>query len=329
MKKVLYLTIWLCLIQFSCDVMNSEEEEDRGILITSEINTTWINLRWSKNGSELITGGMEGIQIVDINTKKIRILQDSSTFAIDLSKDGETIYYLEGLVLQGDVEPLYSISLNGQNKKLLIEKVYVDCFCICPRNLNIAYKRGSIVDEDSVYIFNIHTEMNSFLCNGIPMVFSPSGKQLICATFMGINPEYFIIDIETNEVTPLSLAPLGINEDYHSFIVRFKWLDDGIYILYSFGEPEIFYVHNYTSDINVYSWKIPPSGTMHFCWSNDAKKVAYWQWDGSHNNLYIAGTKGLNKAVMTKEFYVGNIAFSLDKTKIAYVIGSSIYMKYI
>ena len=66
---------------------------------------------------------------------------------------------------------------------------------------------------------------------------------------------------------------------------------------------------------------------MYFSWSDDAEKVAYWRWDGTYNNLFFVGTKGLKKTVMTEEYYVGNIAFSPDKTKIAYVIGSSIYMK--
>ena len=307
--------------------MDSEDEEDRGTLITSEINTTWLNLLWSKTSDELITGGTDGIQVIDINTKKIRTLQSNSTFAMDLSYDGGTIYYLEGLTLQGDVEPLYSISLDGQNKKLLTENVYVDCFCLCPQKLNIAYKRGSIVDEDSVFIFNTQTEANRFLCNGVPEVFSPNGKQLICATFMGANPEYFIVDIENGAATPLSLESLGIDENYHSFIVTFKWLDDGIYILYSLGEPEIFYVHNYSANVKVYSWEIPPFGTMYFSWSDDAEKVTYWRWEGNHNNLFVVGKKGLKKVVMTEEYYVGNIAFTPDKTKIACVIGSSIYMK--
>jgi Tol biopolymer transport system component len=325
MNRIVYLTIFLFSIQFSCDSINPEEEEDRGILITSELNTSWLNLCWSKTSDELITGGMDGIQIIDINTKKIRALQDISTFALKLSNDGRTIYYLEGDVLQGDVEPLYVVSLDGQNKELLVEEVYVDCFCVCPQNLNVAYKSNTIIDEDSVYLFNTQTKTNGFLCKGVPKVFSPDGKHLICATSMDVNPEYFILNIETGERTPLSLELLGIDETYHSFVVTFKWLDDGIYILYSLGEPEIFYVHNVTANVNIYSWET--SYSMHSCWSNDARKVAYWGWNRPNNNLYLADSEGVTNLVITKEFYVGNITFSPDNKRIAYVIGGSIYMK--
>ena len=326
MKSVVFFLIGLFFIQFSCDVTDSEEE-DVGTLITSRINTNWLNLIWSKAGDELIVGGEEGIKVIEINTSEIRTLQDSCTFAMVLSSDGNTIFYLEGPGLQGDIEPLYRISLNGGDKELLSDDVYVDCFYVCPQNLHVAYKRGSIVEEDSVYILNIETKAKKFLCQGIPRAFSPDGQKLICATFMGVNPEYFIVDIENGNITPLYLESLGIDENYHSFIVTFKWLDDGIYILYSLGEPEVFYVHNYTVNRCVYCWEIPPFGTMHFCWSDDAEKVAYWRWDGTYNKLFVASSGGLKKVIVTKTYFIGNIAISADNKKIVYVIGSSIYMK--
>lgn len=327
MKKKFYLVIFLGLIQISCSVMESEEEERRGTLITSQINTNFLNLIWSKTSDEIITGGDNGIKVIDINTKEIRTIMNSSTFAMQLSNDGETIYYLQGSSLQGDVEPLYNISLNGQNKELLIDEVYVDCFCVCPQGLYIAYKGDTSQDVDSVLIFNTQNRSNRFLCIGVPKVFSPDGKQLICSSFMGANPEYFIVDIETSVSTPLSLEPLGIDEYYHSFIVTFKWLDNGIYILYSLGDPEIFYVHNFTTGVRAYSWEIPSFGTMFFCWSNDASKVAYWRWDNTYNRLFVADSKGISEEALTNEHYVCNITFSPDNEHIAYVIGNSIYMK--
>ena len=69
LKKMLYLVICLCFIQFSCDLTDPKEDEERGTLITSAINTSWLNLIWSKTSDELITGGTDGIQVIDINTK--------------------------------------------------------------------------------------------------------------------------------------------------------------------------------------------------------------------------------------------------------------------
>ena len=69
-KKILFLLICLCFVHFSCAVTDSENEEDRGTLLTSAINTSWLNLIWSKTSNELITGGTDGVRVVDINTKK-------------------------------------------------------------------------------------------------------------------------------------------------------------------------------------------------------------------------------------------------------------------
>jgi Tol biopolymer transport system component len=328
MKRKFYLMICLGLIQISCGVTEYGEEERRGTLITSQINTNWLNLVWSKTAEEIITCGNDGINAININTKEIRNLQGNSTFAIRLSDDGGTIYYLQGDAIQGGVEPLYSISLDGQNKRLLIDEVYVDCFCISPLGLYIAYTG---LEEESVLIYNTENQSIRSLCNGIPKVFSPDGKKLICATFMGANPEYFIIDIETESVTPLSLVSLGIDENYGSYIVTFRWLETGIYVLYSLGEPELFYVHNYTTDNNIFSWKVNDGG-LFLNWTDDAEKIAYWRSKASsntfNNTLYVIDLNlgKVRDVVFAKDQVVCNIAFSPDKKHIAYVLGSSIYM---
>ena len=76
--------------------------EDRGILLTSQIQTNWLTLLWSRNTEEIIAAGGFGIKAIDISSRAIRSIEGANAvYHIKLSHDGNKLYYLLGEGLSG------------------------------------------------------------------------------------------------------------------------------------------------------------------------------------------------------------------------------------
>lgn len=143
--------------------------EDRGTLIFSDALATFSTLIWSKKTDEIITASNYGLRALNVSTHRMRpIVTKASIYHIQLSNDGNKIYYiLGGSRKGGEVKPLGSISLDGSDQKLLLNKVYVTQFALSSENM-IAYNSSA----DSLCLYDNESKSSTFLSFGNPITFS-------------------------------------------------------------------------------------------------------------------------------------------------------------
>lgn len=171
--------------------------EDRGTLVTSSIPTSWLTLIWSKNSDEIITASSSGILAVNVSNHTIRSIETADCVNyIQLSEDGNRIYYLLGEGISGGSEPLYRISLDGKDHQLLLQDLWTAPFSLSPDSL-IANSGSS---GNPIYIYDEHSKSNDFLVDGYPITFSPDGKQLL----YDANSSWYICAIESRSIQRIS-----------------------------------------------------------------------------------------------------------------------------
>jgi hypothetical protein len=129
MRTLYRLVLVLGVLQLSCSKSTDNVEdppptEDLGEpLHNYGMWAHGVSLTWSKNTDELFTAGPKGIEAIDLQHKTVRTIE--KTDGIDtpqaswmiLSNDGNTIFYM--LLGPSSHGPLYSISIDGQDRQLL------------------------------------------------------------------------------------------------------------------------------------------------------------------------------------------------------------------
>jgi WD40-like Beta Propeller Repeat len=316
-------------------------DEDLGTFLQDYgMNAHWVNLIWSKNTNELFTAGQQGIQAIDLSNLTVRTIYTTDGIgtpqasSMVLSNDGNTIYYM--LTGPGSHGPLYSISINGQNRQLLDSRECTD-LCLSSDDSHLAYwvyyypTEGAV---DSLFIYDIVSGDKKFICIGRPIKFSPNSQSLLYSYETHSNTsqytlaDYSIISIENGEVMPVSF---GVE---YFYLYDIYWDESGIYIHYS---PEAFQcvVRNITTNETIYSWghnvwTYSPSYTF----SPRGQKIAFWLiLDPIKLGLvaFSIHVIDFNSESDTRIAYskkeCETFAFSPDELKMAYVFGQSIYMK--
>ncbi|MFX0200801.1 MAG: hypothetical protein ACFFCW_32170 [Candidatus Hodarchaeota archaeon] len=252
-----------------------------------------------------------------------------------LSNDGNTFYYM--LTGSSSYGPLYSISINGQERQLLVES---DCsdLCLSPDDLHLAYRAYHPPSEelaDSLYIYKIDSKEKKFLCIGRPKSFSPDSKRLLyyystypdTSQYAIIN--YCIISIENGETEPVSFGTEVFS--LHGFF----WDESGLYILYNpeYGQCS---VRNISTNETIFTWGenvyvYRPS----YIFSTQGKKIAFWiSADPIKQGLVAYGLhvidlnlKSDTRVAYSKEKASSHsIIFSPDDSRIAYAFGDNIYL---
>jgi len=344
MKKLFCFIFCLGVLQLSCSDDNPitppPPDEDTGtLLINCGLNAHWVTLFWSKNSNELFAAGTKGIQAIDLSTRSTRTIEGNNGVnntlrnSMALSNDGNKFYYM--LTGPGSYGPLYSISIHGQDRQLLVGS---DCsdLCLSLDDLHLAYRAYHPPSEelaDSLYIYKIDSREKKFLCIGRPITFSPDSRSLLYYywTHPDTTPSqssfisYSITSIENGETYPIS-----IDTPYYHKVPKFFCDNSGIYVLYN---PEMLQcsVRNITTNETVFTWTqnvytYSPSYTF----STLGKKIAFWTsaW-GEYELCLIDLSSKKESCIAYSKQKCGShsIAFSPDDSKIAYVFGEGIYMK--
>jgi hypothetical protein len=334
--------MFLCVaaMNLSCQSPNPAEPsrtpaEDRGIPLTSGVSFG-TELVWSRSGGEVYysTAWPGSIRAVSVSDKSTRVLDQRASWSLTLSSDGNYLYYLiaSDTLLLSD---LFRINLTTQTLELVISHVsrqIISPYIVSPDNNHIAY-----LSDSSLYVLDLVTMVNRRMAVGEPLVFSPDGKEILYRQY----PTYNILSCESGATRSISTG-LGEGELY--LIRLFRWDDRGIRIFYNAMD---YSVRNLTTGTTVRIWNVtsPESPeNMHYAWSPDGKRIALWTWscvkgqglftcDLAQYILHIIDIDAQSERRIASgnssspSRVSGSIAFSADGRRIAYVLGSGIYMK--
>jgi len=327
------LIVYIALSGFSCKLSPTEVQleslpEDRGTILTSLIPTSFVNLIWSRNTDEIITAGQSGIQAINVTSFVQRSIESAgSVYYIKLFNDGNSLYYLLGNSLGGDL-PLYKISVAGKSRQLLLNQV-LSRFSLSSDSL-IAHGVSSL---GNIYLYNETSTTDTFLTRGwFPLTFSPDAKQLL---YSDSSFSYFKISLENKVVQSIPFYQ-------EHFVGFFRWNMSGIQVIYS--ELGVgWFVKNITTN-ETYKITGIDDGPQTFTWSSDGNKIAYWTskciktsgWLGcalSQDILHVLDVNTKKETLVAvhnveeSENFPISIAFSPNNSKIAYALGSQIYTK--
>jgi hypothetical protein len=216
-----------------------------------------------------------------------------------------------------------------------------------PDNASMAWCKMNSTETlyDSTYLYDIRTKQMLFLMCGAPLMFSPDGSQLLVHGEHvwgdpSQNAGFYLLDLANR---PMHATLLRRENDYLQCAAVPHWDEISLRVLSipPFLTSSISVV-NLTANISE-SVKIPQSG-YGYVWSADGSKFAFWE-----SLFYLGGVPGLPEpdlstwicslyvvdlkagqtyeVVKTRESGRGTIRFSPDGKKIAYVAGSTIYVK--
>ena len=348
MKNCLYLLICLAFVQLSCSKDKPNEPpgvrtlpQDRGtkiITFVSGYKPHTYDLIWSKNTNELIWADGKVLKALDLQSYSTRVIDDSAYMSVPtwshkvkLSDDGSELYYVQATAKD---RSLFCVSLSGENRQLLLNKV--SQFCLSPTNRHIAYK----TDGDSLLIYCMDDSSKIFVSTGDPKTFSSDGTKLLYKSGSGC----FIFTLES-QIS--ELLPLEIDHYIHSYY----WGENGIYIIYleeaAWHEGKGI-IRNISTNDTLFTWDPWVSDYLpyfpdRFTWNSEGNKVACWRverleggfWPGEpgyyqHNlQLIDIGLKSNTRIANghCEEDDSGAIAISPDNTKIAYILDWAMYMR--
>jgi hypothetical protein len=319
------------------------EQEDRGTVLTTSASNS---LAWSQATNEIIFVTSDGtIDAIDPITRNCRTIDgETSSYArLSISAEGLYLYYFDNY-------SCYRASVLGGARSVWIEGVnwmMKETAVFSPDNASMAWCKMNSTETlyDSTYLYDIRTKQMLFLMCGAPLMFSPDGSQLLVHGEHvwgdpSQNAGFYLLDLANR---PMHATLLRRENDYLQCAAVPHWDEISLRVLSipSFLTSSISVV-NLTANISE-SVKIPQSG-YGYVWSADGSKFAFWE-----SLFYFGGVPGLPKpdlstwicslyvvdlkagqtyeVVKTRESGRGTIRFSPDGKKIAYVAGSTIYVK--
>ena len=351
MKNCLYLLVCLAVVQLSCskdkpseptEVDVSTLPQDRGTKIVTFVSgyaPHTYGLIWSKNTNELIWADGKVLKALNLQSYSTRVIDDSAYMSIPtwsrqvrLSDDGTELYYVQATA---EGRSLFCVSLDGENRQLLLDKVTE--FCLSPTNRHIAYK----TDGDSILIYCRDDSSKIFVSTGYPKTYSPDGKKLLYRSETGCF--IFTLESQISELLPLDID--------HNRISNFYWGENGICIIYL--EEAAWHkgkgiIRNISINDTLFTWDPWVSEYLvnfpcRFTWNSEGNKVACWRveelevalWPGEqgyyqHNLQLIDIASKTNTRIAyghCEEDDPGAIAFSPDNSKIAYILDWAMYMR--
>jgi Tol biopolymer transport system component len=354
--KPQYYIIALMTLQFACSKESPSEpvldlSEDRGIALTEKdervTSLSSSEFVWSPDGQEIFY--MSSPQISSSSRlRAVRVMDKSRRTVIEgnmishwfhgLSPDGKYFYYAAS-PSSGD-PALFRVATNGQNAELLIRNVSIygtgPAVALSPDNNSIAYT--ALHDEiDSLFIFDAANKSKKFYVIGLPVVFSPDGSQLLFKKRFNQLDSLYLVALDNRSIQPL------VTIDYtiilNSWMTR--WDNHGVRILLSSGEG------NFIRNITTGTTTTVLSGSLAsgFAWSPEGNKFANRAerclqarsvlecgiTEYSINVLDLGSNQTRRVAYGNDadagDYALSIMAFSPDARRIAFVLGSQIYLK--
>jgi hypothetical protein len=344
---------FLCVaaMSLSCQSPNPAEPsrtptEDRGISLTSGAWSSWTELVWSKSGHEIYYNTLSpgSIRAVSVSDKSTRLLDAGASDwpnSLTLSSDGNHLYYLipwPGIF----TSKLFRINLTTQVSEAVISDVFR--YIVSPDNNHIAY----VSSDSSLCVLDLVTMLERRMAVGEPLVFSPDGKEILFRRRTYPNPDsYNILSWENGATRSISIGLSAEELPGTEPIKLFRWDSRGTRIFYVGPSGYNFNVRNLTIGTTVRIWNVasPESpDPLHYGWSPDGNTIALWtsrclkpkdlfNCDVLQHTLHTIDIDAQRERriawgnLSPSEGYGRWMAFSPDSRRIAYVLGSDIYMK--
>jgi hypothetical protein len=210
-------------------------------------------LYWSTD-NDIIMLGSGGVTAINVDSKEIRKASfDTSGILTTLASQetGSTLLeqytWLHGNVLyfmnNGNLSAVDLTTMTYQFA--LIDSIDIQIYSSPFSQSHIAYRKYTADFEPPIFLYDIKTDKETYLTTGLPIVFSPDGKQLLFTN----NGEYYTCELATKKITPLS-----ISQSYALELI--KWTPMGI-ISFELGSNSIL-VTNKTTGEKIGEW--PSSG---------------------------------------------------------------------
>jgi Tol biopolymer transport system component len=272
--------IGFVILQLACSKKSPTRpdlSEDRGIALTEKDEQVSIDkVVWSADGQEIFYvssqsgGGSSRVRAVKVTDKSKRIIGggNNAFWLHGLSPDGKYLYY--AAAPSNDNPGLFRVPTNGQNAELLIGDLAVigsePACALSTDNRSIAYTslRGEV---DSLFIFDTANRSKRFYAVGLPVTFSPDGKQLLFYKTFWYDSLY-TVSLDNGSIQLISRDPTAAA--YKLWMIR--WDSQGIRILLSGAGT---FIRNITTGATTTVFSGNPSGGF-VGWSADGNKFAYW-----------------------------------------------------
>ena len=315
-------------------------------------------LLWSKATNEVISqrpislGGAGGPIAIDALSGATRTLDTLDAFLISglaaLCGGDSLLFYNafdSGDFSEPDSIQLREIHLVGSADASVLAACPVLCLYFvasAPTGPYLAFGAVDLSGMDSLTILDLSAGTRVTTDPGSPLAFSPDGKKLLFeyvafplvadrramarALRRSSQREVFIYSLADGTVVPFSL---GIPDVVSGDAVR--WDGAGIQVLYVDGAKSLYH-RNSTTGVTRFLWQAPDTidGTR-LAWSADGAKAALWNYGPSSSgntrySLYVIDLVTANAARVAHALAKGGgIAFSPDRSKVAYVYGARVY----
>jgi dipeptidyl aminopeptidase/acylaminoacyl peptidase len=324
----------------SGEAVNGPEEltEDRGVELTA-VGEGPAALAWSADGTEVYyrscpPSGPCVIKAVSVDDKSVRVVDpnDRDHGLLTLSVDGKYLYYRARPERGGGGDlGLYRVLASGGDSELLIDSVL--WFSLSPDNAQIAFSQSFGLCNfacDSLFLYSTATQSRAFLTLGEPRVFSPGGDQLLFIRRqpgpdqLNRPPDAFTVSIETGE-TEFIPFKFGLT----------RWDSSGISVLHQDLEcgPEQdgcvtrYFVFHAATNTSTKIWEYYDGlYSRTATWSSGGQKAAVWTSTTQHVLHLIDIGEMSERVIAVAKAHGHGGAFSSDGRRIAYTIGSQLYM---
>jgi hypothetical protein len=330
--------------------------EDLGTAVSppGETDPDVTQLAWSANGDEIFYHApVSGLLMI---TKAVRVA-DGTVRVVDARER-----YRVGLIVAGDGS-LYFASVSGPSGAASLERLSPDGHTVTTVTANVLIAprvpiRPAVVlgpedttfayavthDEcrngtqgsscDSLFTYNFHTGAATYRTLGEPLAFSPDGASLLlyerpCIELQSpYRCQAAVLSLVTGQLQERSLAL----EDDNVFMARWDLAGVRLFLMRqtpdnTFGvlDPD---TGTLTAGYVVRRGEVPYA-TSYLDWTADGLKLAVWSALPDFALLHVADLERQTTtyAAVAASAPGGAVAFSRDGSRVAYVIGSRIYMR--
>lgn len=217
------------LFILSCEIEDDYSKTNTSTYLGTEIyssNTYIQNMCWSEGTNEAIVFDESHITAIDISTKEVRAIRGSiSGYFLWLETDALYFFDYSGRLTSIDI-------ITEQRKTYDVDSVSLTYGSYIHSASYFAFEKYKPFDPSpnpQLVLFEAATNAETIIANGIPIVFSPDGNNLLFSQYDNVlRIQYFIYDIAAKSITHISFADPSIND-----AKIFFWTDEGIQIFYA------------------------------------------------------------------------------------------------
>ncbi len=337
-------------------------EENKGVRLPTEAVNSDRGLFWSTDGKELYYSALQGnggtIKAYSFATSTSRTIftTPNGIYSPFLSKDGSTFYFISTIVTSdnGFEETINKVSITNPTITKIDQYTGYSAlyyglmpYAVSGDNSLLAY---SI--RDSIYLYSNSTAKKQFLAEGLPISFSPDGKQL---WYYKYTDNYDSTTFPTFVVTISDTTKKQLPFSLSKHIGSARWDLTGMKIVF-YEQGCISKVKNITTGAENIIWQSPkcdPFIQQDAQWEDDFKDLQNSCWRDDNGLFILVTVKQIpcncTPIGFTRQYYlrrittsprsdsvfaflnddVGSASLSPNAKKLAYTVGGLDYGIYI